>query len=600
MPPMSHRRVSGALALWLALAAWRQQPGPLIAAVIAIAMGVALGLGIDLVNRSALDEFDKAISQINGQAQYRVQSAGPQFADELISVVEQDEAILSASPIVETDIRLAVRPPEGTDPFLSRPPKIKIIGLDVFRASQVSPALLPKASALQPGGAASRVFSDDAIFLSAAATRLLEDQGLSAESGNYLTLQANGQERRLIIGGSVPGATGNTPLAVMDIAAAQWRLGWLNQLSRIDVRLVDGADASALQARLRQFAPGLRLARPDEQARQMSNLSRAYRVNLNVLALVALLTGGFIVFASMELAVVRMLPMLALVGVLGAPAQWRPRLVLGMALTLGVLGAILGTLLGITLAWSLLGLVGADLGGGYFSATRPALSLPLASIALFGALGVLAAVLGALSPAMKLRKLAPAQTLKHGQATTLPDHLAPLKISLGLAVAGAAMLLLPALSGLPLGAYLAIACWLFAGVLIIAPLLGWVARGLTRWRQRRAGALAWLAICRLDGAHQSAFPALAGVVASFALVCAMAIMVHSFRISVDNWLETVLPADLYLSVSTTGSSAGLSAEDQQALGQVPGVEKVSFLRSIDLNLEPEKPPLAVLAPPGQC
>jgi len=295
--------------------------------------------------------------------------------------------------------------------------------------------------------------------------------------------------------------------------------------------------------------------------------------------------------------VVRMLPMLALIGVLGAPARWRPMLVLAMALVLGLIGAVLGALLGIALAWGLLGLVGADLGGGYFSATRPALSLPFASLGLFGGLGILAAVLGAFSPAMKLRKLAPAQTLKHGQATALPDHLAPLKISLALAVAGAVLLTLPAIGGLPLGAYLAIACWLFAGVLIIAPLLGVVARLLARWRHQRSGALTWLAVSRLDGAHQSAFPALAGVVASFALVCAMAVMVHSFRISVDDWLETVLPADLYLSVPTTGAGAGLTTQNQNALAGLPGVRQVSFLRSIDLNLDPDRPALAVIARP---
>lgn len=589
--------VSPALALWLALAAWRQQPGPLIAAIVAISMGVALGLGIDLVNRSALDEFDKAISQVNGQAQYRVQSASPQLSDQILSAVEQDPAVAAASPVIETDVRLAVPIPAHTDPLLSRPAKLKVIGIDVFRAARVTPALLPSAGASSPGGASSSVFSDDAIFLSAGAQRLLTANDLASEAGTPLAIQVNGRTRDLIISGSVPGATGSAPLAVMDIGAAQWRLAWLGQLSRIDLRLVNGADALALQARLQQIDPSLRLARPDDQARQMSNLSRAYRVNLSVLALVALLTGGFIVFASMELAVVRMLPMLALVGVLGAPARWRPMLVLGMALALGLVGAAFGVALGIALAWGLLGLVGADLGGGYFSATRPTLSIPFEALALFSSLGVLAAVLGAFSPAMKLRKLAPAQTLKHGQATSLPDHLAPLKVSLTLALVGTVLLMLPAIGGLPLGAYLAIACWLFAGVLIIAPLLGVVARLLTRWRYRRSGALAWLAVSRLDGAHQSAFPALAGVVASFALVCAMAIMVHSFRISVDNWLETVLPADLYLSVPTTGASAGLTPENQQTLAALPGVKQVTFLRSIDLNLDPDRPALAVLARP---
>jgi putative ABC transport system permease protein len=52
---------------------------------------------------------------------------------------------------------------------------------------------------------------------------------------------------------------------------------------------------------------------------------------------------------------------------------------------------------------------------------------------------------------------------------------------------------------------------------------------------------------------------LAAIVASFSLMVAMAIMVASFRGSVDRWLATLLPADLYLRTTHAGETAYLRA-----------------------------------------
>ena len=51
----------------------------------------------------------------------------------------------------------------------------------------------------------------------------------------------------------------------------------------------------------------------------------------------------------------------------------------------------------------------------------------------------------------------------------------------------------------------------------------------------------------------------------------MAIMVASFRDSVDAWLEELLPADLYFRAASVGDSALLSAADQARIAALPGV-----------------------------
>ena len=99
----------------------------------------------------------------------------------------------------------------------------------------------------------------------------------------------------LTVRGTLPGVRPGSLLGVMDLGFAQWRLGGLGRLTRIDLRLADGVSLETLRARL-DLPPGVNLAGPDATSARLANLSRAYRVNLNVLALVALFTGGFLVF----------------------------------------------------------------------------------------------------------------------------------------------------------------------------------------------------------------------------------------------------------------------------------------------------------------
>src|SRR5204863_378894 len=63
----------------------------------------------------------------------------------------------------------------------------------------------------------------------------------------------------------------------------------------------------------------------------------------------------------------------------------------------------------------------------------------------------------------------------------------------------------------------------------------------------------------------------------------------------DEWLERVLPADLYLRAGQGSDTAFLSPSDQQAIATLPGVRRAEFLRSQRLLVAPDRPPLTLLA-----
>ena len=151
--------------------------------------------------------------------------------------------------------------------------------------------------------------------------------------------------------------------------------------------------------------------------------------------------------------------------------------------------------------------------------------------------------------------------------------------------------LLPPLDGLPWGAYLGIGLLLAGGVLLLPSLAALLAR---RWPAGRS-IVGRLAAARLTAAPGNAVVAAAGVLASVALASAMAIMVASFRQSVDQWLGEILPADLYIRSAPMISGSSLDEAMQAQLAGVPGIADIRFSRLDSLRLEPGAPPVAIVA-----
>src|SRR5690606_14558263 len=155
--------------------------------------------------------------------------------------------------------------------------------------------------------------------------------------------------------------------ALMDIAAAQWAFDRLGVITRMDLRLRPGTSAAAaLDAINAQLPPGVAAAEMEVAAERGLALSRAYRVNLNMLALVSLFTGAVLVYATQTLSVLRRRTHLALLRALGLPARALAALLAIEAAALGAVGTALGLALGIATAHAAIAYLGSDLGAGFF------------------------------------------------------------------------------------------------------------------------------------------------------------------------------------------------------------------------------------------
>ncbi|MEO8021936.1 ABC transporter permease [Polaromonas sp.] len=542
------------------------------AAVVAVMLGVALAFSVQLINASALSEFSQAVRSVNGQPDLELRAMRGVFDEAIYARVAAHPQVTLASPVLELSTYAVAANGKRV--------ALRVVGVDALVVAALAPALMPVPSA---GADRLALLSPDALFLNAAARQSLPDGQLHLQSGLNL-LPAR-------VAGSV--AAGGAALAVMDIGAAQELFGRTGQLSRIDVRLQAGTDRAAFVSTL-QLPAGITATEPGDDAQRVSNLSRAYRVNLTVLALVALFTGAFLVFSVLSLSVAKRAQQFALLGVLGLTGRERLRLVLWESALLGTAGSAAGIALGTALAALALRVLGGDLGGGYFSGVAPALQWDLGAAAVYGLLGIVAALVGGWWPARAAQKLPPAQALKGLGAP--PAGGTPYRFSLLLIAAGGLLALSPPVFGMALGAYLSVGLLLVGGISALPWLIALLYDRIAPHAAQRL--LPLLAVERARRVRGSAAVAVSGVVASLSLAVALTVMVASFRDSVTHWLDVVLPADLY--VRTANSTAAsdtisFSPEFVQALAQLPGVARVATLRVTSLLLDANQPTVALIA-----
>lgn len=565
------KRDTLALARILWLGTWVHDRGRLLLTAIAIALGVALGTTVHLVNYSAGIEFEAAVRALSGDADLRI--AGPRsgFDEALFAAVAGHANVAVASPVVEIDAKLA-----GHDRAA-----LKIIGLDPFRALQLQPTLLGEA-----GEQLLDLLRPKTVMLSPAAAR-----ALGLKSGDQIGIQVGLRRIDLDIIAILPEDNARQPFALMDIASAQWALEHIGRLSRIDVRVRPGTSLPDAMKHLQALLPpGVIAQEAERESERGLSLSRAYRVNLTMLALVSLFTGAVLVFTTQSLAVLRRRTQFGLLRALGLSARTLTGLVILEAGAVGVAGTLAGLGAGIGFAHLAIAYAGADLGAGFFSGVVAQTQIDLSGLAWIAATGLFASLIGGTVPAIEAARANPAQALRAGDEQESLDALPNRWIAIVLLLTAAVLVFLPALDGLPIFGYIAIAS-LLLGALALMP--DYVRAALAIVPKPRLS-LAWLDMQQLRGTRGYVGISLAGMLASFSLVVAMLIMIHSFRHSLDAWLGVVLPADLY--ARAAGSASGwIDVETQRRIDSAPSVARVSYSRFDQILLDTAKPAVTLIA-----
>ena len=107
----------------------RRSPGRNALLMVAIALGVALGFAIYLINRSAADEVSLAARSLYGLADLAIESASG-LDEDLYPRIAAVPGVAVASPVVEVEAKLA-----------DRRSSLTLLGVDAFRSRQLQSSL---------------------------------------------------------------------------------------------------------------------------------------------------------------------------------------------------------------------------------------------------------------------------------------------------------------------------------------------------------------------------------------------------------------------------------------------------------------------------
>jgi len=193
-------------------------------------------------------------------------------------------------------------------------------------------------------------------------------------------------------------------------------------------------------------------------------------------------------------------------------------------------------------------------------------------------------------PARLAARQPPARALKGGDGDYATIARTGWQLGVALLLIGALLARLPAVRGLPVFGYAAIAALLFGAVLLVPVLTVRILKAAPRTNR-----VVWDAsIAQLRENVGLSTLSLASIIVSFSLMVAMAIMVYSFRISFEHWLGKLIPADLNLRVPLGSDTAYWPADLQARLAAVPGVGRIEFRRTERLMLDAGRPPVTLI------
>ncbi len=583
--------------LWrLAWRRIRRRPFQYILLIIGVAIGVAMMISIDLANGSARRAFSLSTDAVTGKATHRIVGGPTGIEEAIYRQVRQGIGFSPAAPVVEGYISsegLGERPLRliGIDPFAEPPFR------DYFDTPGQGNSNAAEAGAFDTEGLTAILTQPNAVVLSQDAA---ERYGL--ELGDQLTLDIAGRSVEARLVGLLNPADDVTRRALddiifTDIASAQEMLDLRGRLSHIDLIAEDEDVLAPLQAILPE---GVALETAAARQNAVQQMTAAFELNLTALSLLALVVGMFLIYNTVTFSVVQRRPLFGTLRSLGVTGSQLFRLILGESIALSLIGALLGLGLGVLLGRGTVRLITQTINDLYFVVNVESVTIPPMTLVRGVVIGVGAAVLASLPPALEAMRTTPQTTLRRStlesRVRQLLPWLFPAWIITTLIGAGLLWLrggLITAFAGL---------FTILIGTALLAPpvtaVLMWLVAPISG---RLLGVLGRMAPRDITRSLSRTSVAVAALMTAVAVIVGVSIMVGSFRQTVAQWLDQTLRADVFISPPSVSASRSTGILDPQIVAEAsawPGVEQAVTSRTVQLNVPAFGRPVQLVAASG--
>ncbi len=553
-----------------------RQPGRALVILFAVALGDAAVVAIDLAGDAAAGSFHSSMETLAGKDDFEVTAAGG-LPEAIVSRLAALPYALRVSPRIE-DHAMVV----ATDHTV--PQTVPLIGVDVVAEANNANTIIGDATA---GEGLEHINDPDAVWVT---------RGLGKAVGDSIQLLINDRSRPYVVRGLIPNSAQiGTDAILMDIGAAQLATGKSGRVDRILIKApVAANDASNFdlwESKLRQALPaGVLLNAQGTETAANRRMLAAFRWNLLMLSGIALLVGAFLIYNAVSVSVVRRRADIGTMRALGASRAAVMVAFLFEAALFGIAGSLAALPLGRVLAAGAVGMLSTTVNALYVSSSPGAMSLSAGSVTLALVAGIGVALGSALAPAREASMVPPTEAMARGRREfeVRVHRKRDAVIALVLASLGTLAAQAPPIGGKPLLGYLS-ALLFVASAALLAPLVVYRATLAGSMELRRLlGVEALLASRSLGGSLRRTSVLVAALATAVAMMTSVGIMVGSFRQTVLTWLDSELPADLYL--APAGAMGGdlhptIAPEVADRIAATPGVESVSRLRAYEIQYQ---------------
>jgi len=550
--------------------------------LVAVGLGVAISLAIDLANATAVASFASSVNVVANHVNLQVLGVGRGFDERALVRVQRVDGVTYASPTIEESVVVGARP---GDPFSGE--ILRVLGVDLLRP-------LPRdesARVATPGEFVASGAGPDPYALIAGrgaivSQRVAERYHLRA--GGTLVALAGDRTVRFrvaaVLPASVPGL--DSSVLFVDVATAQEVFGKVGLLDRIDL-IVDDKRLGAVKRAVEAVLPhGARAIEPAVRTNEIRRMLRSFQLNLAALSYIAMLVGMYLIYNTVAISVVQRRPEIGTLRALGATRGQIFRTFLLEGAAFGACGSLLGLVLGGALAQLSVGAVSRTVDTMYVATHADRVVYdPLVLLKAF-VVGTVLAMLSAAFPALEAAATAPALAMR---AQGFERRRA--RPGVGLALAGLglfalafALTRLPALDGIPVAGYAAGLAIIFGGSLCVPLAIAGASRA-ARALGGRLSPAGLLGATNLGASLRRNSVAVASLMVAIAMMVSVAILIGSFRTTVVAWADETLKADLFvrpLGLQDASYDARFSPDVAAKVRKVPGVLAVDTFRAISI------------------
>ncbi len=540
-----------------------RHPWQLCLAILGITLGVAVVVSIDLTLESSLHAFTQTTQALSGKASHRIIASDGGLDEKLYTSLRVEHGIKNLSPVINGYVVA------GTEAETS----FKLYGIDPMIENSFQSAWQQQNT------------TNDGLRLISEPNSVL----MSRQAANKMGLQQNDRVRVVSDTGShelqiIGWLPENDALArellenslITDIATAQELLGLAGNLSAIDVVL-----DPAKEAILRQALPAdVLLMSLNNQAESLKQMTHAFAINLNAMGLLSLLVGMFLIYNTMTFLVIQRRGLLGSLRLLGVTRQQIFHIIMGEALILAVIGTVLGIGLGIILGQSLLHIISGTINAFYFRVDQSILILSPGQITKGVVLGIGATLLAVLAPAWEATRQSPQHTLMRSQLESGIRRFMQSAAVMALLIILSSVLLIM-FSGTNVSLGLVSIFLLLFGFALLTPIVTLLLMSfLERILASSPSVVTRLPVRMVRAEISRTGIAIATLMIAVAASIGMDLMIGSFRLTVSEWLQASLQADLYVNLSGNTQAVHKAEMDRNLKASLDKLEGVTMLSSV--------------------